>query len=92
MRAMKENAFSLFSAAALVAEVAVVLRVDAVEFGELGAVLGDGAGGGVGEIAEDVAAQEIALSFDGLVFGERFRCGGRRRRGGGHGSGASGGW
>ena len=70
---------------ALVAEIAVVLRVDAVEFREQGTVLGDGAGGGIGEVAEDVAAEEVALGFNGLVFDERFRRGGRGRREGGHG-------
>lgn len=71
--------------AALVAEIAVVLRVDAVEFRQEGTVLGDRACRGIGQIAEDVAAEKITLGLDGLVFDERFRRGGRGGCGGGHG-------
>ena len=81
---MKLKAFSLPSLRQLVAEVAVVLRVDTVEFGQLGAVVGDAAGRLVGEVAEDIAAEEIALGFEELVFVERLAGGGR---GGGSGRG-----
>ena len=88
----KGERFFLVLAPALVAEVAVVLGVDAVEFGELGAVLGDRAGRGVGEIAEDVAAEKVTLGFDRLVFGERLgrRGGGCSRSGHGERSGEGG--
>ena len=56
-----------------IAEVAVVLRVDAVEFRELRAVLGDAARRPVREIAQDIAAQKIALGFDAFVFVQRLR-------------------
>ena len=77
--------FFFVLAATLVAQVAVVLGVDAVEFGELGAVLGDRARGGIGEVAKDVTAEEVALGFDSLVFGERLGRGGSGCGRSGHG-------
>ncbi len=58
--------------AALVTEVAVVLLVGAVEFEQLGVVLGNGARGSVGQAGEDSAAQVVAGLFDSLVFGGLF--------------------
>jgi len=63
--------------ATLIAEVAVVLRVDAVESQELSAVLGDSARRVVLDILEDVAAQGIAPGFQRFIFEQRF--GGHRR-------------
>jgi len=53
--------------AALFADVAVVLLVDAVKLGELLIVLRDGSGRRVGESFEDGAAQVIARVFDAFV-------------------------
>ena len=53
-----------------VALVAVVLQVDAVELGELGAFLADGAGGGVGQILGDAAAEVAGDGLDGFVGGD----------------------
>ncbi len=63
--------------ATLFTEVAVVLRVDAVESQELSAVLGDAARRVVLDIVKDVAAEGIAPGFQHFVFVQRF--GGRRR-------------
>ena len=71
--------------AALVAQVAVVLAVDAVEFREVAAVLGDGAGGVVGEVAENISAEEIAGGLEALVLGERLGGGSSGSGGGGRG-------
>jgi len=54
--------------ATLFAEVAIVLRVDAVEAQELSAVLGDSARRVVLDILEDVAAEGIAPGFQPFVF------------------------
>ena len=47
--------------------VAVVLQIKAVEFGELAVGLGNRAGGGVGQVLGDGAAQEMGGGFDALV-------------------------
>ena len=92
----RHEAEGLFLAllAPLVAEIAVVLRVDPVKFGELAAVLGDASGGGVGQVAQDVAAEKITPGLEVLVFMERLFRGGNRDgvRRGAHTAAWSGRW
>ena len=59
--------------APLGAQVAVVLQIGAVELGQLGVVLGDRAGLGLGQAIRDAAAQEAARLLDLLVL--RWCCG-----------------
>ena len=61
--------------ASLAADVAVVLLVDPVEFGELLVVFVERPGRSVGETIEDAAAQVIARVFDAFVSGFTDRCG-----------------
>jgi hypothetical protein len=50
-----------------VAQVAIVLHVHPVELGELAAFLGDGAGGGIGQVLRDAAAQIAGGELESFV-------------------------
>ena len=58
-----------FLLAALVADVAVVLLVHAVEADELEVVALEAAGDAIGEVAADSAVQVVALVFEAFVVG-----------------------
>ena len=74
--------FFLVLLAALRAEVAIVLRIDAVKFCEQRTVLGDRAGRLIGEVAENIPAEKITLGLDAFVFGEGLGGGSSGRVGG----------
>ena len=70
--AAQHHAFQRFKflLAALVADVAVVLLVHAVEADELEVVAFEAAGDAVGKVAADGAVQVVALVFEAFVVGE----------------------
>ena len=70
--AAQHHAFQRFKflCAALVADVAVVLLVHAVETDELEVVALETAGDAIGEVAADSAVQVVALVFEAFVVGE----------------------
>src|SRR5690606_3402871 len=57
-------------AAALVADVTVILLIDALELHQLGIVGGDGAGDAIEKAEGNSAAQLVAVEFEGLVRAE----------------------